>query len=136
MREILAGEPIRGLWFDRTQEYAARNRGEDFGRLKYATEEVFELSPLPCWAHLPADTYRERVAAIMGRPSACPDLKKGAHRQLSFSSADRAAEGGGVRGRQMRASSGEFWLLAGDHMAPYSERAHLPEVNPPAKMSA
>jgi REP element-mobilizing transposase RayT len=65
VREILAGEPIRGLWFDRTQEYAARNRGEDFGRLKYATEETFELSPLPCWAHLPADSYRERVAAMM-----------------------------------------------------------------------
>lgn len=28
-----------GYWFDRTQEYAARNRGEDFGRLTYATRE-------------------------------------------------------------------------------------------------
>lgn len=51
VREILAGEPIRGYWFDRTQKYAARNRGEDFGRLKYATAETLELSPLPCWAH-------------------------------------------------------------------------------------
>jgi hypothetical protein len=61
----LDGEPIRGLWFDRTQEYAARNRGEKFDRLKYATEETFELSPLPCWAHLSPEAYREQVAALV-----------------------------------------------------------------------
>ncbi len=48
IRELLEGKPLKGLWFDRTQEYAARNRGEDFDRLKYATEEILELSPLPC----------------------------------------------------------------------------------------
>jgi len=47
------------------EEYAARNRGEDFDRLKYATEETFELSPLPCWAHLSPEVYRERVAALV-----------------------------------------------------------------------
>ena len=57
--------PRSGLWFDRTQEYAARNRGEDFSRLKYASEESFELTPLPCWAHLSADTYRQQVAALV-----------------------------------------------------------------------
>jgi hypothetical protein len=65
VREILAGEPIRGLWFNRTQEFAARNRGEDFGRLRYATEERFELTPLPCWAHLPPEVYRKRVAELV-----------------------------------------------------------------------
>ena len=65
VRALLDGEPIRGLWFDRTQEYAARNRGEKFDRLKYATEETFELSPLPCWAHLSPEAYRERVAALV-----------------------------------------------------------------------
>jgi hypothetical protein len=65
VREILAGEPIQGYWFDRTQEYAARNRGEDFGRMKYATAETFELTPLPCWAHLAPEVYRQRVAALV-----------------------------------------------------------------------
>jgi hypothetical protein len=65
IREILAGEPIRGLWFDRTQEFAARNRGEDFGRLQYATEETFEITPLPCWAHLSSEAYRQRIAELM-----------------------------------------------------------------------
>jgi hypothetical protein len=65
VREILDGDPIRGYWFDRTQEYAARNRGEEFGRLKYATEETLKLTPLPCWAHLSAEDYRQRVAELV-----------------------------------------------------------------------
>jgi hypothetical protein len=65
VREILAGEPIQGYWFDHTQEYAARNREEDFGRLKYATVETFELTPLPCWAHLAPEVYRQRVASLV-----------------------------------------------------------------------
>jgi hypothetical protein len=65
VREILAGEPIRGLWFDRTKEFAARNRGESFGRLTYATEQALELSPLPCWAHLTPEAYRQRVADLL-----------------------------------------------------------------------
>jgi hypothetical protein len=65
VREILAGEPIQGTWFNRTQEYAARNRGEDFDRMKYATAETFELTPLPCWAHLTPEVYRQRVAVLV-----------------------------------------------------------------------
>jgi hypothetical protein len=65
VREILAGEPIQGLWFDRTQEYAARKRGEDFGRLQYASRETLELSPLPCWAHVSPESYRQRVADLV-----------------------------------------------------------------------
>jgi hypothetical protein len=41
-----------------------------------------------------------------------------------------------VRGRQMRTSGGDFCRPGGDRMVPISEGAHLPEVNPPAKMSA
>ncbi len=65
VREILADEPIRGLWFDRTQEHAARNRGKEVEKLTYATEEAFNLTPLPCWAHLPPESYRQRVAALV-----------------------------------------------------------------------
>ncbi|HSK79155.1 MAG TPA: transposase [Thermoanaerobaculia bacterium] len=31
---LLTGEPLEGLWFDRTKEYAARVRREDFDHLK------------------------------------------------------------------------------------------------------
>lgn len=65
VRAILEDKPLQGLWYDRTQEFAARNRGETFERLKYATVEELHLSPLPCWAHLPAEVYKQRVAALV-----------------------------------------------------------------------
>jgi hypothetical protein len=49
VRALLEGEILEGLWFDRTQEYLARRRGEKFDPLQYATREVLELDPLPCW---------------------------------------------------------------------------------------
>jgi hypothetical protein len=65
VRTILEGKSLKGYWFSRKEEYAARNRGETYGRLTYATEETFVLSPLPCWAHLSPEQYRERVAALV-----------------------------------------------------------------------
>ena len=62
---LLHGKPLEGYWFDRTKEYAARNRGEDFGAMKYATREELVLSPLPCWEHLPPEQYRDRVAGLI-----------------------------------------------------------------------
>jgi len=65
-RAFLDGEPLAGHWFDRSREHAARQRGERFDRLRYATIESVSLSPLPCWRHLPPEAYRERVAEIVG----------------------------------------------------------------------
>jgi REP element-mobilizing transposase RayT len=64
---LLTGEPLEGLWFNRTKEYAARRRGEDFDRLKYATVETLTLDPLPCWSGLSDDLYRERIASLLVR---------------------------------------------------------------------
>jgi hypothetical protein len=64
-RSILEDKPLQGYWFDRTQEYAARNRGEEYDRLTYATEETFVLSRLPCWEHLSPEAYRKRVAELV-----------------------------------------------------------------------
>ena len=63
-RYIPEGE-VTGHWFDLTQEYAARRRGEDFDRMRYATLEVLKLSPLPCWAHLPEETRKKLVADLV-----------------------------------------------------------------------
>lgn len=65
MNALLTGEPLEGLWFDRTKEYAARRRGEDFDRLTYATVEILTLDPLPCWIGLPDDLYRQRIASLL-----------------------------------------------------------------------
>ncbi len=62
---LLSGEPLVGLWFNRTEEYSARTRRESFDRLKYATQEVLKLSPLPCWKHLSEAAYRRQVADLV-----------------------------------------------------------------------
>jgi REP element-mobilizing transposase RayT len=64
-RALIEGEPLKGVWFDRTKEYAARQRGETFGKYEYATEETVVFDPLPCWSHLPAEEQRRRVAALV-----------------------------------------------------------------------
>jgi REP element-mobilizing transposase RayT len=65
VRAIVDGEPLTGTWFDRTKEHAARLRGEDFDRLKYATPETLTFDPLPCWAHLSPEAYRERIRELV-----------------------------------------------------------------------
>jgi hypothetical protein len=64
-RALIQGEDLTGTWFDRTQEYAARNRGETFDRLRYASVETLHLSPLPCWKHLPEDVWRARALDLI-----------------------------------------------------------------------
>ena len=63
VRALLDGEPLEGLWFDRTQEHRARRRGVAFERLEFATSYTVQLEPLPCWAYLPAAEYRRRIEA-------------------------------------------------------------------------
>jgi hypothetical protein len=65
VRAILDDKPLKGLWFNQTQEYAARNRGEEFDRLKYATEEELVLTQLPCWELLSREAYRDRIASLV-----------------------------------------------------------------------
>jgi hypothetical protein len=62
---ILDGTRLQGYWFDRTQEYAARRRGEEFDRLRYATLETLSLSQLPCWKHLSSEQYRARISDLV-----------------------------------------------------------------------
>jgi hypothetical protein len=57
-KALTEGATLTGYWFDRTKEYAARNRGEKFDRLRYASVETLHLSPLPCWRHLPPEAWR------------------------------------------------------------------------------
>ncbi len=62
---LLTGEPIEGTWFDRTKEWEARLRGEEFGARQFADIEVVNLSPLPCWRDLAGEQYRERIAELV-----------------------------------------------------------------------
>jgi len=64
-QSLLTGEPAVGYWFDQTQEYAARRRGEKFDRMKYVTREILVLSPLPCWKHLSEEVRRQLVVEMI-----------------------------------------------------------------------
>src|SRR6185503_555785 len=62
---LTTGKTLEGWWFDRTQEYLARRRGESFGPYQYATRETLELAPLPCWKHLPPEKRQQLAAAMV-----------------------------------------------------------------------
>ncbi|HEY3568204.1 MAG TPA: transposase [Thermoanaerobaculia bacterium] len=62
---LIHGTPLEGHWFDRTRQYAARNQGEELSREEYVFAESVVLSPIPCWAHLPADLYSKRVRSLV-----------------------------------------------------------------------
>jgi hypothetical protein len=64
VRQIVDGEPLAGTWFDRTQAYLARRKGEDADPLKHTTSETVTFSPLTCWSHLSPEAYRERVGTL------------------------------------------------------------------------
>jgi putative transposase len=62
---LMQGTPLEGHWIDRTLEHAPRNRKEEPSREEFVFAESVVLSPIPCWAHLPADLYRERIKALV-----------------------------------------------------------------------
>ena len=64
IRQLADGEPLTGTWYDRTQQYLARRKGEDADPLKHTRTEAVIFSPLPCWKHLAPEAYRERVAKL------------------------------------------------------------------------
>jgi hypothetical protein len=56
---------LAGRGFDRTQEYAARQRGQEVAPSDSATVYTVQLTPLPCWEHLSPEQQRERAAEIV-----------------------------------------------------------------------
>jgi hypothetical protein len=81
VQALTTGETVKGYWFDQTQEYAARRRGEDFDRYRYANEEELTLSPLPCWADLSDKMMQQCVAALIAEIEA----EAAAHRRRTGS---------------------------------------------------
>ncbi len=46
---------LTGRWYNRTREYAERQRTGEADAEELATDERIVLSPLPCWKHLSAE---------------------------------------------------------------------------------
>jgi hypothetical protein len=64
VRALVEGKTLRGLWFDRTREYAVRVRRKAYHHLDYATSETVRLQPLPCWKHLTQRDCTGRAAEL------------------------------------------------------------------------
>jgi REP element-mobilizing transposase RayT len=62
---LLTGATVEGTWFDRTGEYTARLRREEFDARQYASAQEVILSQLPCWKHLNPEVYRSRIAELI-----------------------------------------------------------------------
>ncbi len=61
VRARLHGEKLIGKWYNETAIYEKNRRGQQVDPEDHVTEYEIELAPLPCWAHLMADEYREKV---------------------------------------------------------------------------
>ncbi len=64
-RALAAGEVLRGVWPDRSAEAVARHGGGQIPPAGFAVPEEVLFSPLPCWAHLPAADYRQRIRELL-----------------------------------------------------------------------
>ena len=64
-RALVHGEPLEGYWFNRSKEWAARNRGQEFGTYDFATKYLVSLAQLPAFRHLSPEEYQDRVAQLI-----------------------------------------------------------------------
>jgi hypothetical protein len=59
------GSRLTGRWYNRSREYAERQRTGEADPEAFATDERIVLSPLPCWKHLSEEVYRRRIGEIV-----------------------------------------------------------------------
>ena len=64
-RSLVEGRALEGIWIDRSAEFQARRRGEPSLPASFASQEVVEFTPLPCWAHLSSSEYRRAVRRLV-----------------------------------------------------------------------
>ena len=65
---LTEGKALVGHWYNRTKEYADRQRGEkNPDPKKHASKQEVFLSPLPCWKHLPEQTWRRHAQELVAK---------------------------------------------------------------------
>ena len=62
---LLTGEPLKGIWIDRTAYNTARRQGKDVSEEDFTEHLELPLEPLPCWRHLDQETRRKYVLEIV-----------------------------------------------------------------------
>ena len=76
-KALVYGEPLVGMWFNRSKEWAARNRGLELGYYDFATEYRVSFSPLPAFRDVAPEEYRRKVAALIGEIEQEGEQKRG-----------------------------------------------------------
>ena len=62
---LLTGEPLKGIWIDRSGYYRARRRDENVTLEDFTEHLELSIAPLPCWAHLSQESRRDLVLDII-----------------------------------------------------------------------
>ncbi len=62
---LVHGEPLEGYWFNRRKEWAARNRGLEYGSYDFATRYLVHFAQLPAFRDLKPEEYRDKVAELV-----------------------------------------------------------------------
>ena len=62
---LVHGEPLEGVWFNRTKECAARHRGHQYGKYDFATRYRVSFEQLPAFRHLSAEEYQNEIAELI-----------------------------------------------------------------------
>jgi hypothetical protein len=77
---LLTGEPVEGIWHDRTLARTLRLRRQTPEPDQVEIRQTVVLSQLPCWKHLTPEAYRARVAELIHQieaTAAAERMKKG-----------------------------------------------------------
>ncbi len=64
-RQLVAGKPLEGYWYNRSKEWAARNRRQEYGTYDFATQYSIRFAQLPAFRHLAPEEYREKVSELV-----------------------------------------------------------------------
>ena len=64
-RALVHGEPLEGHWFNRSKEWAARNRGQDYGTYDFATRYLVHFAQLPAFRDLSPEKYQDAVVELI-----------------------------------------------------------------------
>jgi hypothetical protein len=64
-RAMRRGEPLSGVWYDRTAEFLARRMGLAIHERDFATSETVALAPLPCWDAASPEIRQQFVAELL-----------------------------------------------------------------------
>lgn len=62
---LTKGQDLQGRWFDRSEAWAARNRGERLDIHAHAECETLSFDPLPCWRDCSHQARKRLVAELV-----------------------------------------------------------------------